>query len=94
MPAHNPQVRVLTAQIGAHVSWANTEDRAARTAPARKAFEDRFTVQIREQFPDLDDAEVVVRAEHAKKAYYLRLALKSAAARKAKAASRKSGGGR
>lgn len=92
LPAHNPQVRALTAQIGAHVSWAQTADRTARTAPARKAFEDRFAAQVREEFPDLDDAEVATRAEHLKKAYYLRLSLASAQARKAKAASRKSGG--
>ena len=47
---------------------------------------DRFERQVREALPDLDDAEVAVRAEHAKKAYYLKLALKSAQARRAKAA--------
>lgn len=80
--------RRLASQVGAHESWARTPDRAARTAPARKAFEDRFAAQVREQFPDIDDAEVATRAEHAKKAYYLRLALASAKARKAKAARR------
>lgn len=84
MPARSS----IIAALGAHESWARTEDRTARTAPARKAFEDRFAAQVREEFPDLDDAQVAVRAEHAKKAYYLRLALKSAAARKAKAASK------
>lgn len=83
----------IASQVGAHESWARTTDRSARTAPARKAFDDRFAAEIREQFPDLDDAEVVIRAEHARKAYYLRLALKSAEVRKAKAA-RKSGGAR
>ncbi|MEV6348561.1 hypothetical protein [Actinoplanes sp. NPDC051851] len=81
----------LAQKLGAHMSWAQTADRTERTAPARKAFEDRFAAQIREQFPDLDDAEVAVRAEHLKKAYYLKLALASAKARKAKAA-RKPGG--
>lgn len=47
--------------------------------------QDRFERQVREQFPGLDDAEIAVRAEHLKKAYYLRLALKSAQARRAKA---------
>jgi hypothetical protein len=76
--------RRLVAQLAAHESWSRTPDRAARTAPARKAMLDRFERMIREQFPDLDDAEVVVRAEHAKKAYYLRLALASAKARRAR----------
>lgn len=83
--------RRIASQVGAHESWARTTDRTARTAPARKAFEDRFAAQVRAEFPNLDDAEVATRAEHLKKAYYLRLALASAKARKAKAA-RKLGG--
>lgn len=66
-------------RIGAHISWANTEDRTARTAPARAALEQKF----------LDEAGGdPVRANHLRKAYFQRLALKSAAAR----AARKSGG--
>lgn len=89
-----PERSSIVAALGAHVSWANTTDRASRTAPARKAFIERFEREIREQFPDLNDAEIALRAEHAKKAYYLRLALASAKSRKAKAAARKSGGAR
>jgi len=51
--------------------------------------DDAIERQVREAFPDLDDAEIVVRAEHAKKAYYLKLALKSAQVRRAKAAAHK-----
>lgn len=80
----------IASQVGAHESWVRTTDRTARTAPARKAFEDRFAAKVREQFPDLDDAQVGVRAEHLKKAHFLRMALASAKARKAKA-TRKSG---
>lgn len=66
-------------RIGAHTSWANTKDRTARTAPARAALEQRF----------LDQADGdPVRAAHLRKAYYQRLALKSAQARRA----RKGGG--
>lgn len=62
----------MLARIGAHTSWANTTDRAARTAPARAALDQKF----------LDEAEGdPVRAAHLKKAYYARLALKSAQAR-------------
>ncbi|MET8150237.1 hypothetical protein ACIBSW_13100 [Actinoplanes sp. NPDC049668] len=89
-PAEPRPDRSLIASIAASASWASTPDFAARTAPARQAFAGRFERQIREAFPDLDDAQVAIRAEHAKKAYYLRLALKSAQVRRAKAA-RKSG---
>lgn len=60
-------------RIGAHVSWANTKDRAARTAPARAALEQKF----------LDEAGGDARrAAHLRKAYFQRLALKSAEARR------------
>lgn len=69
----------LLGKLGAHTKWANVTDRTAATAPARRALEQRF----------LDQADGdPVRAEHIKKAYYTRLALKSAQARaKRKAAS-------
>lgn len=84
MPDPN-ECRTLAARAAAHVSWANTSDPAARTAPARKAAADRFERQID---PDgrLDPAERTRRAEHARKAYFLSLALKSALARRKKAA--------
>lgn len=64
-------------RIGAHISWANTKDRSARTAPARAALEQKF----------LDQADGdPVRAAHLRKAYFQRLALKSAESRRAKAA--------
>ncbi len=69
-------VRQLTGSIGAHTSWANTTDRTARTAPARAALEAKFLEQA-----DGDP----VRAAHLRKAYYARLALKSAQARRARA---------
>ncbi len=73
-------VRSLTARIGAHVSWANTSDRTERTRPAREAFLARFE---REVDPEgtLAPEERRLRAEHAKQAYMLRLALASAKAR-------------
>lgn len=78
--------RHLRAQLAAHVSWANTPDPAERTRKARESFLARFE---REVDPDgtLDPAERARRAEHARKAYFLRLSLKSAQAR------RKRGGG-
>jgi len=71
-------------RIGAHESWARTEDRTARTANARRAFIARFELEVDPE-GRLSDAERTLRAEHARKAYYQRLALKSARARKAKA---------
>ncbi len=78
-----PQERSLLGQIAAHESWAHTDDRAARTAPARKAALDRFE---REVDPEgtLTPQERARRAEHARKAYFARLALKSAQARRAR----------
>jgi len=61
-------------RIAAHESWAKTTDRAGRTAKARAALDAKFLAEA-----DGDP----VRAEHLRKAYYLRLAQASAAARKA-----------
>ncbi|MCR6491707.1 hypothetical protein [Cellulomonas sp. P24] len=76
--------RSLTAQIAAHESWARTPDRTARTANARAALMERFE---REVDPDntLPPHERATRAENARKAYFLRLSLKSARARRARA---------
>lgn len=65
--------RKLQASIAAHTSWAETPDRAARTANARAALDQKF----------LDAAGGdPVRADHLRKAHYARLALKSAQSRR------------
>lgn len=71
------------ARAGAHKSWARTADRSARTANGTAAFLRRFENEVD---PDgtLDPAERTLRVEHARKAYFLELAAKSARARKAK----------
>ncbi len=81
MPARDPAHRALISSIGAHSSWAKTSDRAARTAPARQAVFDKYE---REVDPDgvLTPEERTTRAAHARRAYMLRLALKSAEARR------------
>lgn len=73
----------LRASVAAHESWAHTSDRSARTAPARAALMARFE---REVDPDgiLPPDERARRAEHKRKAYFGRLALKSAKARRAR----------
>lgn len=65
--------RRLRASIAAHESWAATPDRSARTAPARRALHEKFLVEA-EGDP--------VRAEHLRRAYFQRLALKSAQSRR------------
>jgi hypothetical protein len=73
--------RRIKAQIAAHTSWARTPDRQARTAPATAALMARFE---REVDPEgvLPAHERAVRAEHARKAYFARLALRSATSRR------------
>jgi hypothetical protein len=77
----SPSEQSLRDQIAAHESWARTEDRSARTANARRAMLDKFE---REVDPDgkLAPAERARRAEHKRRAYFKRLALKSAQARR------------
>ena len=75
--------RVLRARMAAHLLHAHVKDPAKHTEPARTAFLLRFE---REVDPDgvLEPVERAKRAEHAKKAYFLRLALASRKARAAK----------
>lgn len=75
-----PSERTLRARIAAHSRWAK-EDPVAATAPARAGFEKRFLDEVD---PDrvLPEAERLRRAKHAKSAYFSRLALKSAQARR------------
>ena len=64
-----PSERRTIAQLGAHLSWAgkSDEERTARTAAGRAAFESRFA------------------DENERRAHFLRMALKSAQARRARA---------
>jgi hypothetical protein len=72
-----PEQRRLRAQIAAETSWANTEDRSARTSKARAALDQKFLSEAN------GDPK---RAEHLRRAYYLRLAYKSAQARQVRKA--------
>lgn len=76
MPALTPAERSLRGKIAVETSWANTKDRSARTANARRALEEKF---LREADGDH------TRAAHLRKAHFARLALKSAQARRRKA---------
>lgn len=81
----SPSERVLRAEIAVHESWARTDDWAARTAPARKAALDKFERQV-DPAGTLAPAERAKRAEHARKAHFKRMGLKSAQARRRRAA--------
>jgi hypothetical protein len=71
------QDRSLAGSIGAHISWANTTDRTARTAAGRAAFEKRFLEQA---------GGDPVRAAHLRKAHFARMTLRSVKARQRKRA--------
>ncbi|HWH36016.1 MAG TPA: hypothetical protein VNT56_11950 [Acidimicrobiales bacterium] len=83
MPSSRSE-RTLRARLAAHTLHSKV-DSAAHTAPARQAFLDRFE---REVDPEgvLPEAERIRRAGHARKAYFTRLALASAKARRKGAA--------
>jgi hypothetical protein len=73
----------INARIAAEISWARTQDRSARTRPAREAFLKRFE---REVDPDgrLPPDERRRRAEHAHRAHMLRLRKRGMPAKKAR----------
>jgi hypothetical protein len=79
-----PAEKSLRGQLAVHESWARTADRPARTAKARKAALDRFEKQVDPEGVLLP-ADRAIRAEHARKAYFTRLALQSAKVRRLRA---------
>lgn len=77
------QQRSHRARIAAHASWAKTSDRTARTSRGTKAFLERFERQVDPQ----GNLPVEIRqqmAKHARTAYMLQLAQRSAQARRQK----------
>lgn len=76
-----PAERQLLARLAAHERWAREPDPTAATRPAREAFAARFE---READPDskLPLEERARRAHHLRRAYFVRLALASARARR------------
>jgi hypothetical protein len=73
----------INRRIAAEVSWARTHDRAARTSPARETFLKRFEKEV-DPNGSLPPEERRQRAQHAKRAYMLQLAKRSAAVRRAR----------
>lgn len=76
-----PAEKSLRGQIAAHSSWAHTIDRAARTAKARQAALDRFEAEVDPEGVLAPDVRAKM-AQNARQAYFKRLALKSAQARR------------
>jgi len=73
-------------RYGGLKSWANTADRAARTAPGRRASPANVDYwllrQDPERFADATDAQRVAAAECARRAHFAAMALKSAQVRR------------
>ena len=76
-----PEQRRRRARIAAHASWAMTSDRTARTSSGTRAFLDRFERQVDPEGVLPEDVRAAM-AKHARTAYMLQLAEKSAAARR------------
>jgi hypothetical protein len=78
------------AKFGAHKSWSNTPNRAARTSNGRSKAPSSVAWHLDrldpEKFAHATEAQKLAAAESAKKAYYAELAMKSAAARRRDAA--------
>lgn len=79
----SPNERSLRASIGAHAVHARYDSREL-TANARAGFMAKFLAEVDAVSPGLPDAERLRRAEHLLRAHMLRLALKSAKARRAR----------
>lgn len=73
-------------QLGALTKWGRETDRSAATEAARTAAEERWYVAVRAEHPSLDEHTARQMAAARKREHFIRLAMKSAAKRKAKAA--------
>jgi hypothetical protein len=78
-----PNIRTLAARVGAYSLHAQRDPKIT-TARARAAFLARFVDEVDPE-RKLPEAERLRRAEYAKSAYFARLALASAKARRRKA---------
>jgi hypothetical protein len=79
----SPSERTLRARMAAHVRWSRVSDPNAETAQARAAFLDRFERQVDPE-GRLSSAERARRADHARRAYFISLARRSARVRRGK----------
>ncbi|MBU8549754.1 hypothetical protein IMX12_13140 [Streptomyces sp. Babs14] len=81
----NTSERSMQLRVAAHMSWAKTPDRSARTRAARRqSHHTRFVEKARELHPNGTEAQIAAAAEALKKAHYQELARRSAQARRMK----------
>ena len=78
--------RQLTGRLGGLLSWANTPDRSARTRPARSSSPSSIEWHLArldpERFADATHQQKLAADEAARRAYFQRLAMRSAKARR------------
>jgi hypothetical protein len=83
MPTHE---RIVAGRYGAQKSWGQTADRSARTRPARAASPSSVDYWLRQldadRFATATQQQRLDAAEMLRRAYFTRLAMKSAQARK------------
>lgn len=79
--------RSLQGKLAAHTSWAQTENRSARTLPARQKFYESFERKVDPE-GRMSPADRAKAAESARKAFYTQMALKSAKARRRRGSAR------
>lgn len=80
-----PEERKRRAQIANAERQAQYPDQVKITQAARDTAEARYYVQAKQMHPDATEAQIAKVAAALRKAFYLRLAQKSAQARKARA---------
>jgi hypothetical protein len=73
--------RTMQAKLNAHLSWAHTANRTARTQPARDGWLRKLEQQVDPQ-GELLPEERTKRAESLRKAHMKRMALQSARVRR------------
>jgi hypothetical protein len=79
---YTPAQRASRSRLAAHTSWANTENRSARTAPARAAMQRKFERQVDPE-GILPADELAKRVASARRAHYTRLSMIAQQRRKA-----------
>lgn len=82
--------RSMQMRLASYKSWANTPDRSARTANARRAANvTRFMDQARAMHPDATDEQIEQVAAMLRKAHFTELSRRSAQARRIRSAEEK-----
>lgn len=81
MTARTPTERALIARIAAATRWAHEPNRTDATKAARNAFANRFEQEVDPE-GKLDPVDRARRAASLRSAYFSRLALRSAQARR------------